>query len=1216
MNFDKSNNDIFNMIEKENLEDNDEKVFDRIITDLENYNVLDFISRVAILNLNPYNQNKSMIFDKILDCVLCSKLDFQSNKNKMSNNKFNNLINLVMSTHYSQTIDPIEMPFIQRVQYYGNKWIFSGINHSPAYILQNLINVLHNKRSDINQDFMIIIDHFIHFTLQVSTKIVERLKYTEDVFEHHEINKVIYPSSEEINKLTNSIVFDEDDFDGVFDDDFREIVYYNVGNKKKVSCEFDNFSFYYSPFLKLESNKFIVLNPTILVPFLIHRILYYADKFGVKDLVVDWYNNKTWYECKKSLEKLGHKKLLPSQFEFEPLNLDCYKEAIYSASNDGILFVRYFCDDTRDYDFSNMFTLKYLNVDFASNRLEDLIKSDKILKKQKIYQMIIINTIGRGLNILSDIKQYDKTVSLTPFELYCVAINETNHSNFILKYIDSKNKLLNSKPPFVDEINYICLFSDNEYSFYINDDVDTRKTTIYPGYGDSVDYLNKAILKIDKQLADIPESECYKEIELLDKERKIYIANDTNKFLTLTRFKNIDIWFSTEKPSSLKQFDLARTIIDLMTYWFGECNQVIEMNKFIKKTILIQNYFDDEVDKYFIYNYDYENNLSSQLKYTIKEEIIKIYWKPEIIINLVSNKLTEKELINYLISILSNYTNEKFNLDCIEYVFDNPLKRRIYFLDYINRPFLKPIDEKYRCVCKEYENFILDEIGDYLREEKKYKYGVIKDIPKNYVCNEIVSFLYKKLQEMVKMHNKKGFYELLYLDLESIIYHMMLVQRRYSYELACYPERSKEINDAVNEINKSSIATKFLLEYISAVPPSGNDNLGECDYEYMLAICSLIIEWAHNSDLFKYKMIDNDLIILNSGRIGLKKKDINRFYKANYLASRKRLEALSNPNIDIFTPERLEMSNELDKAFIDEFKYSYTELNKCIMEIIEIGNDIHGEVKKIKYEDFLDLLIKRTLIKEEKVNSIINDLSLYKRKDFLKPHPPFDKNDVLPWKFNRRLSFIRRPIILVDGELIWGNRQLYHSFRFLQDLILSGKLTCRNDGLLNKYISKKVTNRGDKFNKKVFEKINKMDGVNAFIKVRKINGKKIVDSNGQELGDIDVLAIINSKKKIIAFEVKDFSFAKTPYEMYHQYLNVFLDNQHRLSYMSRHKKRVDWLKDNIQDLKQHYNLQEGNWKVVKGLIVDEPILSNDFYHKKENIVLYTELSKEYLNKIK
>ena len=105
------------------------------------------------------------------------------------------------------------------------------------------------------------------------------------------------------------------------------------------------------------------------------------------------------------------------------------------------------------------------------------------------------------------------------------------------------------------------------------------------------------------------------------------------------------------------------------------------------------------------------------------------------------------------------------------------------------------------------------------------------------------------------------------------------------------------------------------------------------------------------------------------------------------------------------------------------------------------------------------------------------------------------------------------------------------------------------------------------------------------------------------------------KKKIIITEVKDFSFTKSPYEIHQEYLKVFCDQNDKLCYISKHKRRVEWIKKHLQDIIKHYHLDSVNWKIDDLLIVNEDIVSNEYYHLKQKILLYTDISKDSINKI-
>ena len=70
---------------------------------------------------------------------------------------------------------------------------------------------------------------------------------------------------------------------------------------------------------------------------------------------------------------LDHKKINAKALGIELIDTNYYKEAIFNAFNDGVLFVRYFCDNARDYTFSNMFAFTTIEVDSIENRWKVLL---------------------------------------------------------------------------------------------------------------------------------------------------------------------------------------------------------------------------------------------------------------------------------------------------------------------------------------------------------------------------------------------------------------------------------------------------------------------------------------------------------------------------------------------------------------------------------------------------------------------------------------------------------------------------------------------------------------------------------------------------------------------------------------------------------------------------------------------------------------------------
>lgn len=1200
----------FNFSKKDDISD--------ILTELENYDVYDFLSRVSALNLMPYNQNKCIVFDEIIKAILQEKQESFIGKNIMSSGKFKQIIEKSMNLTIARNIDPIESPFVYRIQFYGNHWILSGINTSVGFNLQHLLNVLFKNSNDLCDEFLDDCRMMATYILDTSTNIVLSLGYDLDTLEHYERNDVDYPNSHMMQKLVNAITIDLEDAHSFFDSNC-DFLFARFGLQNAlVSASDTESSFYNFPFLKLDNQKAIVLNPTMLSTFLIYYILKKSKEYGNFNTVIDLYNNDCFRECKHALSKLGHKKIKEDELEIELYNTQNYKEVLLNVGNDGVLWLRFFCDDGTKYNTDNLFDILEMDVSYLEKRWEYIQSKLKMSPTHRIYQMILLNNFGRSISFGFYEKQCEKNITLSPFELLCVAINENSHENFIPRYIDSKLACAKPMMPHYSDIYDITLYSGNNHSFYFYDDIDMRETRRFAGYGDSIDYINSALKKEDRQLAEFPNDNRLRNIVLSDPARSIYCNSQVPPFELLNKFNNINIWVTAPTPDSVEMANTLYSITDLITYWLGESRNIIERAEFICRNLEIRIALQGEIKDYYMETSKSTQPLNQLVEISRDDKVLFMNWTPQGFASLSAKDNTkEYELMSMVLMELFTFSVSVYEEEYLEKIFEDPLKKKMFSLDFQLDPYLKPIDKNFIKIPSECEEDILNELGYYFIKNKGMSIGVIEGDEKNNICNECVTYLFNKLKDIVKNLKHEQLVNQLYLDLESVMYAMMLKQKRYAFDIACYPEKTEKISNEYNELNKSSLALKFLMEYTSSQPVSGDKNVSILDYEYLLALCSDIITWAHSSDFFKYKIINSPMNILKSGRIGIDKTQIDMLSNLNHKAAIARLNDHSSPYIDKYSPKNI-LSNtpeELNEAFVDEFGYSFSDFYCTVIELVNLGDETENEVNRFQTKDIYDQISQSLKIDKRVVEKIIADLSLRPRKDYLTPPPNFNKNDIWPWRFNRRLSFTRRPIVVRDQILVWGNRQLYHCLQYTIELIRNGKLPVKNNGKLKSLMGRLSNYSGNDFNGVVAEKLKDLGDFIVDSKVKKINNKKIVNFENQDIGDIDVLIICPKTKKIIVAEVKFFSFSKSPYEMHQEYLRVFCDSPDSLCYISKHKRRVEWIKGHVQDVVAQYGLTSGRWKVEDVLIVNEEIISNEFYHENQKMLLYKDINKRNILKI-
>ena len=83
----------------------------KLVDIVSNYDVYDFISRVAGLNLIPENQNKSVLLDALQQYIIEREKIIYTSTAKMSSGKFRNIINENLYTKINKKPVQCELVF-------------------------------------------------------------------------------------------------------------------------------------------------------------------------------------------------------------------------------------------------------------------------------------------------------------------------------------------------------------------------------------------------------------------------------------------------------------------------------------------------------------------------------------------------------------------------------------------------------------------------------------------------------------------------------------------------------------------------------------------------------------------------------------------------------------------------------------------------------------------------------------------------------------------------------------------------------------------------------------------------------------------------------------------------------------------------------------------------------------------------------------------------
>ena len=1189
------------------------------VEEAKKYDIFNLISRVSALNLFHQNQTKSVILDTYIEGLLCQTRDQFPSKYTISSGKFRKIINQISDTSLKYSIDPPENMFVQNVMFYGNYRVLNGIDQTPAYNLQHMISVLFAKGIEYPKEFLDATYILVNGMLEISEKIVGGILNTENNHDTDEEKGIMIPSAMELNKYTELVITNGADFRKLFLNRIELLDLVTIEFGVQFEGDFDNKSFYTRPFLyNEEKDQYILLNAGLLPTAIVFWITCLAKKYGIFEEVLENYNDYIFHECQKYLCNLGHKKVLESQMGIDLFSSSGYKEYIASVQNNQLVIVQYLYDDGKNYNACTLHSTiekKEFN-DVVSKRLS--YHYSKIIEygveKEDIFVIIIINSLGRGMAY--GIKKYDycyPPLRIHPFELMCISINEKAESVFIPRYLKAKNNFQTFETGILSELNQIEIYCNNNYSFYMNDEFAPGEVTTYFAPGDSLDYIIRAIQKEDRRLVEDAYGTRFVEVVLNDEKRKIYVDPNCAKSHEIRyyiEFKTFNIWIVAKEISNVRKIDLCYSLVDLISYWLSECRIVLDQIDGCGHTYEIQILLSDGADQYYYYK-ENPKSFSETLEISNLFPVMEICVSPEAFqyLNYCDNS-REKELIAIIIDHICKLVGkiDKINYD-LNALFPNPIQKKIFSLDYQEYHYFEPTENRENhFVHDEDEDILLNEIGEEILEVENWNIGIVDDEDRTKIVHEVVGILYKKLQQEVSVLSSRNLIEVLYDDLEKVLFKLMLSQKRYAEDIACYPEKEQEIFEQTNRDNKSSIALKFLIEYIAAVPPKGNIDIGENQYERLMAICSLIIDWSYKNDLFYYQIFNTPIEILKSHRIGMKQQEFQHMFSVNEAIRKEQLIASSVLDNSGDLIEYKSFGEEINAAFEKEYGYSFYQLKLFTEGLREYSKRQSGDTVYVaRIMDIIEFMSAyNASFNEEVVGLIIDSIALRQREDFLVPPEPFRKEDVYPWRFNRELSFTRRPIIIRGDEMIWGNRQLDHMIRFTLGLINNGKLKAHSSKM-NSLVGRISDERGAEFNDFIYKILVNFNVFEVYPNISKVNGVYIAENNNT-LGDIDVLIIDREYHKIIAAEVKNFNFSKNPYEMHLESKKMFENTKKKKGYYTKHCRRVDWCNKHIDDFKKQYGLDDSDWRVIGVFILSQSLVSTEIYHKEIKMLTEKELS--------
>ncbi|WP_216329185.1 hypothetical protein [Deinococcus aestuarii] len=408
---------------------------------------------------------------------------------------------------------------------------------------------------------------------------------------------------------------------------------------------------------------------------------------------------------------------------------------------------------------------------------------------------------------------------------------------------------------------------------------------------------------------------------------------------------------------------------------------------------------------------------------------------------------------------------------------------------------------------------------------------------------------------------------------------------------ADYPIIQQRLREEYGRNNRTAIASRFVIEYLTAQPPQGEDAPTLEMYDRLIALAALIHAFGTNSDLAFHRLAQVTAEILPSGRLASDRgayEPARTAFEANMFddVTRESLSLarsyLGDPASGYELPDRA----ALDVAFERETGWTLGDT----LEFLETVSALPGGgvlPRQMPLPDFLRTVAQALSWDEGKVRALLDTLSLTPRPNFLRPPKPWRPEDVQPWRFNRRLSYLRRPVLLLEGEatpqVVWGPRAVASTSHYLLDLLQSGRF--KADSVeLRQLLGEVNRSRGRAFNRQVAAFLRAL-GFRHVQEQAKVFGRvRMRDEHGLDLGDVDVFVVDDVRRRVYCVECKNFAVARTAAETHALFERLERGTETERSIVERHERRVHHVRRHLPAILEHFGLPAGDWE-VEGFIV-------------------------------
>jgi hypothetical protein len=1194
---------------------------------LEVFSSADLLAVAGGLQLLPDNAERSLRLEAFAHT--CAALPLSNSLPKISIPRLRQLLNQHVSlSSIAHGEDPYPGAFVEEVSFYGGSYpVFPGLTSGVTYVFKRLCQCLfgrpHPYSSAAREAYALI-----RGTLMISREIATRAGLERTVEPVSAPGgPIIVPNSARAAQLKHAVTFSKMDIESTFGvqrDGFTSWgrITVQAGSILLEAHHGDDGPLLLTPIVQC-GESFIVSCPESLLSALNHHIVSIAIEHGAQDWLADTYNLAVVQSVEKCFEYLDC-----AQLEWTPANDEVVpgtRECVFWCDVDKFVFVIVATDRLDDFNQETPYGTAASPPDLA-----DLLEKRFLEAESSIYLrtpningllcMFIHQGVGRahflGFGQVG-VASLFQALSGSEFETFATLESGDPLSlwRFARDSSEIREKMFIQSWSALDEFG---LYRSHHYSYYLNDGGPVNVVSVATDFSGTL--IREAIAKRDWHGVPKYDGRTIVDVTTLHGTRTIpiYIPDPLTEERAAAFAEKIAFPLWIIAPEDSRQTQCHRVYAELanaLTYWLWQCAD--DLRGFITPGYMIAGPLTillvlDAPNEWT----DHQQSSSTMMADTpfdcdIKESI------PQITIGFRSGSGRlfrtpdndgERHLLRTALNALCKlfHSEDRVSDHQIEQIIERrePLgqKKMLLFLDGSHAPTLDPRGiPRFHPIPQGDLEEVLDRVGNHLINSEHLVYGPIAREKRNDTLTSIVGYCFSQLERYVQTLDPNGLLEYLVERNEATVYSEARQRLMMPTRLLCFSDISdvaKEIKDDMGQIAQSGLAGRFLIEYVAAQPPIGLRKMSLIAYNELRALAEQIITFGMSSDAVHYDLTDLQLSILRSGRLGRIEPQYRAAHEGHttQLTGERIARAAArfgdywrDPS-DV-SGDKPELVNALDEASTDEFGFSMVDLGIFLRGVRFLGMDQSYGVASMKADSLSTSLATSLGWTREKIERAIDLFSLKWRDKFMDAGENISKANLYPWRYNRDLSYLRRPLIQRPSqggsELLWGNRHVEVAMDNLLSLCLTGRLKAKRLPM-RRFIGSLRHDQGERFNDRVADVLSGDPSLRVERRV-----KKVAVLRFDNLGDIDVLVGEPVERRIYVIECKDFSAARTPYELANEIEEMVQEKIGKKSILQKHQARVDWIKQHSAEAVHFLRMPENRkWPIYSIIVVDEPMLTS------------------------